>query len=76
MLNIKFCYLSSFFFFELKKAFQFGNSHLCVMGFLTITLNLMMLLYKVIKKCLWFEVTDWEPGTCIGSYEGMKNFGM
>lgn len=43
------------------------------MGFFTITLNLMMLLYEVIQKCLWFEIIDWEPSTYIGSYEGMKN---
>lgn len=47
-----------------------------MMGFPTITLNLMMLLYEVIQKYLWFEVIDWEPDTHPGSYKDMKNFGM
>ena len=46
-----------------------------MMGFPTITLILMVLLYEVIKKYLWFEVIDWEPDTHPRSYEGMKNFG-
>ena len=46
-----------------------------MMGFPTITLNLMVLLYEVIKKYLWFEIIDWKPDTPPGSYEGMKNFG-
>ena len=45
------------------------------MGFPTIILNLMVLLYEVIKKYRWVEIIDWEPDTHPGSYEDMKNSG-